>query len=153
MLPAVHTANWPPRAWRDAIIIIILLLFCRRSGWKKSLIKFENDGRRWRPRHIILAACGASIYLIHHYDKYIIIMIHTKIKDTCLMIIMFVSDNNGGEIKKKNEKKIIKKNGRNRLNMSGNNNYAIDNNSHFSEQLLYGRRVVFGVSTQESAMY
>jgi len=37
--------------------------------------------------------------------------------------------------------------------MSGNNNYAIDNNSHFSEQLLYGRRVVFGVSTQESAMY
>jgi len=37
--------------------------------------------------------------------------------------------------------------------MSRNNNYAMDNNSHFSEQLLYGRRVVFGVSTQESAMY
>lgn len=49
--------------------------------------------------------------------------------------------------------KIIKKNGRNRLNMSRNNNYAMDNNSHFSEQLLYGRLVVFGVSTQESAMY
>jgi len=79
-------------------------------------------------------------------------MIHTKIKDTCPMIIMFVSDNKGKKVKKKWEIKIIKKNGGNRLNMSGNNNYAIDNNSHFSEQLLYGRRYVFGVSTQESAI-
>jgi len=27
-----------------------------------------------------------------------------------------------------------------------------NNNSHFSEQLLYGLRVVFGVSAQESAV-
>lgn len=67
------------------------------------------------------------------------------------MIIMFVFDNNGGKKKMRNNNK--KKNGRNRLNMSGNNNYAVDNNSHFSEQLLYGRRVVFGLSKQESAMY
>lgn len=52
-------------------------------------------------------------------------------------------------------KNCKKKNGRNRLDLSGNNNYAIynNNNSHFSEQLLYGRSVVFGVSTQESAVY